>query len=305
VVKLVFGRNLSDDSKHLCKASKSNILRLKGIGYANQVAAIVSLPAVDRPTANRVANELFGLHTRKTISNLKLFNAGTFRKALGKFSYRPIPRWSKDTPLLPTLHMRCSVRPQYYADLCCTGAAGEMFKPVSCIFRCSFCGSPKQVAHIKMVKGLTWNTLLCANALCRRKASAPKWLCTCGLRWQSCPSHGPIGFRCGLSKPGDSRAQRPALTSHPALPAGPVRAGSSHPELKRKSGACTSALPPSGKRRAPGTAVSWFPDLPSKLPAKLKARFAYLDGGPPNQAPEFQDPHASRSTASPRQPNPS
>ena len=71
VVKLVIGRNLSDDSKHLFKASKSNILRLKGIGYANQVAAIVSLPAVDRPTANRVANELFGLHTRKTISNLK------------------------------------------------------------------------------------------------------------------------------------------------------------------------------------------------------------------------------------------
>ena len=204
----------------------------------------------------------------------------------------------------PTLHMRCAVCPQYYDEFCCTGVAGEHFRPASCILKCSFCGSPKQVAHIKMVKGLTWNTLLCANALCRRKASAPKWLCACGLRWQSCPNHGPIGFRCGLPKPGDNRAQRLALTDPLALPAGSARASSSHPEFKRKSGACTRAQSSSGLRRAPGTAVSWFPDLPSKLPAKLKARFAYLEGGPPNQAPEFQDPNASSSTASPRQPNP-
>ena len=156
-----------------------------------------------------------------------------------------------------------------------------------------------------MVKGLTWNTLLCASALCRRKASAPKWLCECGLRWQSCPNHGPIGFSCGMPKVGETCAQRPAQIDRPALPARPIRAGSSLAEPRRKPGAQSRAQSSSGQRRAPGTAVSWCANLPSKLPPKLEARFAYLRGGPPNQAPMFQDPNASSSAAAPpRQPDP-
>ena len=206
------------------------------------------------------------------------------------------------TNLHPTISMMCATHPQFYAD---TGEAESIveFRPSSCIFMCPTCGTPKQVAHIKMVRGLAWNTLLCTSALCHRKASSPKWLCNCGKRWQSCPSHGPIGFTCGLPKIGHDQtsSNTEVPNAHPAGTCGKERSSTN---LKRKPEAFSRVHDPRKMRRATGTAVPWFPNLPSKLPPKLAARFAHLYGGPPDQDPEFQDPNASSSIAPQRQSDP-
>ena len=81
IVRSILARNFSDDSKHLFKPSKSNNLRLKGVGFANHISAVVSIPIIDESIRMRIAECLFSLHTRGTKHNLKALHQGTFAKA--------------------------------------------------------------------------------------------------------------------------------------------------------------------------------------------------------------------------------
>ena len=196
--------------------------------------------------------------------------------------------------------MLCATKPQYFFDV---GQSSRdelpdvVHRPSICSFKCLMCGTPKQVAHLKMVRGPIWNTLLCTNALCRRKTSSPKWLCPCGVRWQSCPIHGALGFRCGFPKLDDSSISFEEIgTVAPVRK--PLSLERNRPETKRKRDATSNAPTVARKSKVSRQAVPWVNRLP-KLPPVLARRFGYLYRDPPAQEPLFQMPSASSSAANP------
>ena len=48
--------------------------------------------------------------------SLDALHQGSFAKALVKFSYRPIPKWSKMPNVHPATAMLCATHPQFYED---------------------------------------------------------------------------------------------------------------------------------------------------------------------------------------------
>ena len=218
--------NLVLESQMLFRASKSNALRLRTLGFANHVAAITSIPAVAHDTISKITESMVGLHMKMSRTNLRKLNAGELQVTMRKFSYRPIPRWSDAIVVHPTIRMMCAVQPCIMLNLTFQKAFGTATRPSLCFFQCPKCGTPKRVDHIKLLKkealSTVWNNLSCANDLCRRKSSSSGWLCDCKVRWHSCPIHNEPGFRCGLplhGSPGRSWSQQ--APDPPGRTAGP------------------------------------------------------------------------------------
>ena len=295
---MVIARNFNDESKWLFKSSKSNNLRFKNMGFSNHVSAIVSLPNVPLSMAQRVAEAIVGLHTKLTPAVRKQWNEGTLRKSMRKFSYNCIPTWgSEGTFVNPTIEQLITLQPVSNTDIG-SNSPDSLCRPGSCIFQCPRCGTPKQVAHIKMAKEHTWNTLVCASALCHNKAASSRWLCPCGLRWQACRTHSQEGFKCGLPKPRDSKDSA-GKGSIPAPRPRPLPEPTEYlPKRSRKLEADKVATLPSRKRKASCQAAPWCTKLP-KLPQSLEARFGYLRRDPPSQENHVQGASSSSNSSAP------
>ena len=155
------------------------------------------MPHINPEVAQCIAEALIGLHTQWKPSVKQTWLSGQLERPLRKFSYMCIPKWAqRDQFLSPTITQiidELRQQPESNTDL----GSINLCRPTSCVFQCPRCGTPKQVAHIKMAKEHTWNTLTCARALCHNKAASSRWLCPCGLRWQACKTHSLEGFKCG------------------------------------------------------------------------------------------------------------
>ena len=274
---------------------------LKRLGFSNHVSAIIGLPTVNTEHAATVAEAIVSLHTKLDRIKLQTLRDDDLSRAPSKFSYRPVPKWSERIALHPSIAMLCTVHQQYHGEVSQPPMTAQSSKPVSIFFSCPFCGTPKQVAHIRMARGVTWNTLSCANELCRRKSSASKWNCICGTRWQSCPDRGPSGSLCGHAKLGDKSDPIRNRGQVAPVPV-PLRPQDQFTmKQKRKQDAAETTFMPSKKRRASCTAVSWNPNLP-KLPPSLAARFAHVEGVTAHPGfPLFQGSNSSSSSVPPRQ----
>ena len=221
---LVASLTLSTDERLFFGPSKSQLCRLKGVGFCNHVSCV---------NGSVLFGDSLRCHLLYGLLSLRMAITGKVKRSViqgylhikpCKLSYRGVPAWTK-------LGTVSSEIPAVAGLACARGITMFSAQRTGMYWlACDKCSIRTDMQCTTLFLKGKWATLKCRY--CASSSSARRWSCTCGLPWHGCCEHAKRGFAC-RTRPrrcnaGTSKREPPGPSNCRPVPSLPVNAPITH-----------------------------------------------------------------------------
>ncbi len=187
-ILLVASLTLSTDERLFFDPAKSQLCRLKEVGFSNHVSCISGSVFLSNSLRDHLLYGLLSLRMAITGRVKQSIKQGSLYIKPCKLSYRGTPTWLK-------LGVVSSEIPAVSGLACMSGVTMFSARRTGAYWlACNHCSIRTDMQCSTLFLKGKWASLKCQY--CGSCSSARKWSCTCGVPWHGCCDHAKRGFAC-------------------------------------------------------------------------------------------------------------